>query len=221
MREITKWDIFYYVYGLLHHPEYRRKFADNLKRELPRIPFVPTPNPSPLHGEGSPAAGFWAFAEAGRKLAELHLNYESVEPYKLEWVTKAGKPVSYRVEKLRLRGEKVKGKSEKRKGESEALTTDPQPLTTHKTYDSIEINDTLTLTGIPPEAFEYRLGNRSALEWVVDQYQVSTDKRSGITSDPNGYSDNERYIVELVERVVRVSLETVAIVRALPGLEKG
>ena len=76
-------------------------------------------------------------------------------------------------------------------------------------------------SGIPAEAFEYRLGNRSALEWVIDQYQVSTDKRSGISSDPNGYSDDEKYIVSLVERVVQVSVETVAIVKGLPSLELG
>ncbi len=79
-------------------------------------------------------------------------------------------------------------------------------------------NDTLTLKGIPKEAFDYKLGNRSALHWIVDQYQVSTDKRSGITSDPNTYSDDERYIVNLVERVTHVSVETVAIVNALPSI---
>ncbi len=99
-------------------------------------------------------------------------------------------PVSYRVEKMRL----------------------------NKDKNAIQINDTLTLRGIPAEAFEYRLGNRSALDWVIDQYQVSTDKRSGITRDPNGYSDDERYIVDLVERVVRVSVETVGIVRELAEL---
>jgi predicted helicase len=88
----------------------------------------------------------------------------------------------------------------------------------YKAYDAIEVNDTLTLRGIPAAAFEYRLGNRSALDWVIDQYQVSTDKRSGITSDPNGYSEDERYIVNLVERVVRVSVETAAIVRELQKL---
>jgi very-short-patch-repair endonuclease len=173
VRVITKWDIFYYVYGLLHHPAYRQRYADNLKRELPRIPFAPD---------------FWAFADAGRKLADLHLNYETVEPYELEWVTTP--PVSYHVEKMRLNKDKT------------VLT----------------VNPTLTLQGIPPEAYEYRLGNRSALEWVIDQYQVSEDKRSGIVSDPNGYSDDERYIVNLVERVVRVSVETVEIVRGLAAL---
>ncbi len=172
---ISKWDIFYYVYALLHHTGYREKFADNLKRELPRIPFAPD---------------FWVFAEAGKKLAELHLNYETAEPYPLEWVTTPGKPVSYRVEKMKF------GKD-----------------------NELIYNDTLTLRGIPAAAFDYKLGNRSALGWLVDQYQVSTDKRSGITSDPNRYSEDERYIVNLIERVTRVSLETVQIVGGLPGFE--
>jgi predicted helicase len=186
VRVITKWDIFYYVYGLLHHPAYRERYADNLKRELPRIPFAPD---------------FWAFAEAGRKLADLHLNYETVKPYELEWVTTP--PVSYRVEKMRLRDA-----SPRPEGEGSGV----------RVYSAIEINPTLTLQGIPAEAYEYRLGNRSALEWVIDQYQVSEDKRSGIVSDPNGYSDDERYIVDLVEKVVRVSVETVNIVRGLAAL---
>ena len=80
----------------------------------------------------------------------------------------------------------------------------------------LAVNPSLTLAGIPPEAFECRLGNRSALEWVIDQYQVSTDKRSGITSDPNRADDAE-YIVRLVGQVIRVSLETVKIVSGLPA----
>jgi predicted helicase len=179
VRVISKWDIFYYVYGLLHHPDYRTKFADNLKRELPRIPLV-----------GPGVRVFWAFSDAGKALADLHLNYERVKPYELEWVTQPGKPISYRVEKMKLNKDKT----------------------------ALQVNDTLILRGIPPETFEYRLGNRSALDWVVDQYQISTDKRSGIVSDPNGYSDDERYIVNLVERVVRVSVETVQGVRGLAAL---
>jgi hypothetical protein len=172
---ITKWDIFYYVYALLHHPDYRERYAANLKRELPRIPFAPQ---------------FWPFAEAGRALAELHLNYESAKPYPLEWVTTPGKPLNFRVEKMRLSKEK----------------------------DALVVNDSLTLRGIPAAALEYRLGNRSALEWVIDQYQVSTDKRSGITSDPNAYSEDERYIVTLVERIITVSMDTVKIVAGLKAL---
>lgn len=159
---------------MLHHGGYREKFADNLKRELPRIPFAPD---------------FRAFAAAGKKLAALHLDYEQLEPWELQFVEAPGVPLSYRVEdKMRLSKDKLR----------------------------LIVNPSLTLAGIPPAALEYRLGNRSALEWVVDQYQLSTDKRSGITSDPNRDDDPE-YIVRLVGQVIRVSLETVAIVNSLPA----
>lgn len=192
---IDKHAIFHYVYGLLHHTGYREKFADNLKRELPRIPLAPAvpeeagvsarPNPpfSPL------STGFWKFAEAGGSLAALHLDYEKIEPWVLEFQETPGLPLSYRVEdKMRLSKDKTQ----------------------------LKVNPSLTLAGIPPEAFEYRLGNRSALEWVIDQYQVSTDKRSGITSDPNR-ADDPQYIVRLVGQVVKVSVETVGIVKGLPS----
>ncbi|PJF23234.1 MAG: hypothetical protein CUN56_01985 [Phototrophicales bacterium] len=170
---ISKWDVFYYVYGMLHHPAYREKFADNLKRELPRIPF---------------AADFWAVSKIGSALADLHLNYETGERYKLEWVTKKDTPVDFRVEKMRKRG------------------------------NSIEYNHTLTLKGIPAEAWEYKLGNRSALDWLIDQYRVKTHKRSGIVSDPNTYSDDPRYIVELIERVTHLSVETMKLVNQLESI---
>ena len=169
---ITKWDIFYYVYGLLHHPGYREKFADNLKRELPRIPYAPD---------------FQAFASAGKQLARLHLEYETLEPYDLQWIESDDVPLSYRVDRMKLSKDKT----------------------------ALIVNDSLTLTGIPPDVFAYRLGNRSALEWVIDQYRLKTDKRSDIHSDPNR-PDDEEYIVRLVGQVVRVSLETVEIVRGLP-----
>ena len=170
---ITKWDIFYYVYGLLHHSGYREKFADNLKLELPRIPFTPD---------------FQAFMSAGKQLARLHLKYETLEPYDLQWVESDDVPLSYRVDRMKL---------------------NPKDKTV------LIVNDSLTLAGIPPDVFAYRLGNRSALEWVIDQYRIKTDKRSGIHFDPNRPNDEE-YIVRLVGQVVRVSLETVEIVRGLP-----
>ncbi len=169
---ITKWDIFYYVYGLLHHPGYREKFADNLKRELPRIPFAPD---------------FQAFTSAGKQLARLHLEYETLEPYGLQWIELDDVSLSYRVDGMKLSKDKT----------------------------ALIVNDSLTLAGIPPDVFAYRLGNRSALEWVIDQYRIKTDKRSGIHSDPNR-PDDEEYIVRLIGQVVRVSLETVEIVRGLP-----
>jgi predicted helicase len=173
-RKLSKWDIFYYVYGLMHHPGYRTKFADNLKRELPRIPFAPD---------------FKAFATAGEHLARLHLDYETLEPHPLQFVETPDLPLSYKVEdKMRLAKDKT----------------------------SLRVNPSLTLAGIPPEVFQYRLGNRSALDWVIDQYQVSEDKRSGIRSDPNRPDDPE-YIVRLVGQVIHVSLETVRIVGNLPA----
>ena len=181
---ISKWDIFYYVYGLLHHPRYRERYALDLKRQLPRIPYAPD---------------FQIFYEAGQELADLHLNYEDGERYKLRQIP-VKKPISYKVSKMR-----PKSKRDSKTGN-------------YKVYDMLEYNDRLTLRGIPERAFAYRLGNRSALEWIVDQYRVKTDKRSGITHDPNGYSDSEKYIVELLERVIWVSLRTVDIVERLEKL---
>ena len=181
---ISKLDIFHYVYGLLHHPGYRERHADSLRRELPRIPLAPD---------------FARFRDAGKELARLHLNYEQERPWQLDWETADG-PVDYRVEKMR------------------PLKRVQSEDGDYRIFDALQYNDTLTLRGIPAEAFRYRLGTRSALEWVVDQYRVKTDKRSGIVSDPNAWSDDEQYIVDLVGRVVRVSVETVALVDGLAGL---
>ena len=170
---ITKWEIFYYVYGYLHHPGYRTKYAANLRRELPRIPFAPD---------------FWSFSRAGKRLAEIHVHYEDQPEYPLVQVENPDKPLDWRVEKMRLSPDKT----------------------------VLVYNDFLTLTGIPPAVYEYKLGNRSALEWIVDQYRVKTDPRSGITNDPNNPEDPE-YIVRLVKKIVTVSLETVELVKGLPG----
>jgi predicted helicase len=172
--QISKWDIFHYTYAVLHHPEYRTRYAANLKRELPRIPYAPA---------------FPAFVQAGKRLAELHVDYEKQKEYPLERHEKPSAKLDLRVEKMRLSKDK----------------------------QSLIYNDFLTLTGIPKETYDYRLGNRSALEWVIDQYQVSTDKRSGITNDPNREDDPE-YILRLIGQVITVSLETVKIVNALPVL---
>lgn len=172
--KITKKDIFNYVYGILHHPEYREKYAANLKRELPHIPFAPD---------------FWGFATAGKRLAELHINYEKQPEYKLTWIEEETAKVHYRVDKMVLSKDKTQ----------------------------IIYNDFLTLGGVPPEVFEYRLGNRSALEWIIDQRQVSMDKRSGITNDPNRI-DDPQYIVHLIGNVITVSLETMKIVKTLPEI---
>jgi predicted helicase len=175
-KAITKWDIFHYVYAVLHHPLYRERYAANLKRELPRIPYAPPRN-------------FRAFADAGKTLAELHVNYEQQPEYPLERIEQSGVALNYRVERMKL----------------------------SKDRRTLLYNDFLTLAGIPEETYFYRLGNRSALEWVIDQYQVTTDRRSQITNDPNRPEDTA-YILRLVGQVVHVSLETVRVVRQLPEL---
>ena len=169
---ISKRDIFHYTYGLLHHPQYRTRYAANLKRELPRIPMAPE---------------FRKYAEIGAALMKLHIDYEKQAEYPLVR-TESGK-LNWRVEKMTLSKDKAQ----------------------------LKYNEFLTLSGIPPESYEYRLGNRSALEWVVDQYRVSTDKRSGIVNDPNRDDDPE-YIVRLIGQVVAVSIETVRLTRALAAL---
>lgn len=189
---ISKWDIFHYTYALLHHPTYREKYEMNLKRDLPRIPTLLASNPpiSPLIRGAEIANDFWGFAKAGAELADLHVNYESVPKYEgVRYIETEGMSVDWRVEKMRLSKDKTQ----------------------------LKYNDFLTLDGIPAKAFDYRLGNRSALEWVVDQYRVKTDKRSGIVNDPNR-ADEPRYIVDLIGRVIHVSLRTVEIVADLPAL---
>jgi len=172
-RSIAKLDIFHYVYALLHHVEYRTRYAANLKRELPRIPFAPD---------------FAAYARIGCELMKLHIDYEKQLEYPLQR-TETGK-LDWRVEKMALSKDKTQ----------------------------LKYNSFLSLSGIPPEVYEYRLGNRSALEWVIDQYRVSTDKRSGIVNDPNREDDAES-IVRLIGQVVTVSLETVRLVRELSALQ--
>jgi predicted helicase len=171
---IGKWDIFHYVYALLHHPDYRERYQANLKRDLPRLPYTPD---------------FWGFAKAGQRLGEIHVGYEDAEEYPLDFVETPDVQLDWRVEKMKLSKDKTQ----------------------------IVYNDFLTLDRIPAKAFEYQLGNRSALEWVIDQYCVKTDRRSGIVNDPNR-EDDPQYIVKLIKKVLTVSLETVEIVEGLPGL---
>ena len=173
---ITKWDIFHYNYGILHHPDYCEKYAANLKRDLPHIPFV---------------NDFWEFAKAGARLADIHVNYESQSEYdQLKLVPNPDVPLNWRVEKMKLSKDKT----------------------------SLVYNTFLTITGIPIKTFDYRLGTRSALEWVIDQYRVKTDKRTEIVNDPNRI-DDPQYIVKLIGKVITVSLETVDIVNELPALD--
>jgi len=188
--KISKEDVFYYVYGLLHSPDYRERYADNLSKELPRIPRVKT------------ADDFWTFSKAGRALAKLHLNYESVAPYKLkiECSKKKMTGADYRVEKI---------KYGKKDGEKD-LTT-------------VVYNDNITITGIPLEAYDYVVNGKPALDWVIERQCVKLDKDSGIVNDANEWANetmkSPRYPLELFLRIVTVSLETTKIVYSLPKLK--
>ena len=136
------------------------------------------------------AEDFWGFANAGSELAALHVNYESVPKSDgLKYIETPGLPIDWRVEKMKLSRDKTQ----------------------------LKYNDFLMLDGIPEEVYHYRLGNRAALEWIVDQYRVKTDKRSGIVNDPNR-ADQPQYIVDLIARVVTVSLKTMEVVKGLPEL---
>lgn len=183
--QISKEDIFYYVYGLLHSEEYRDKYADNLSKELPRIPRV------------NAAADFWAFSKAGRALADLHLNYETVAMYPATITGGDADDETYRVEKMKY-------------GAKKDLTT-------------LHYNRKITVTGIPLEAYDYVVNGKPALDWVVERQCVSTHKDSGIVNDTNDWAidtmHNPRYPLELFLRVVTVSLETMKIVRTLPALD--
>jgi predicted helicase len=181
--DVTKEEIFYYVYGLLHSPEYKRRYAADLKKMIPRIPMV---------------ADFWGFSEAGHRLAAWHLDYEEVDPWPLDELA-TGAESRYRVEKMRFA--------------KNGRTVD---------RTSIVYNPSLTLAGVPEEAYRYEVNGKSAIEWIMDRYQVKTDKDSGIVNDPNDWAtehDDPRYIVDLVKRIVSVSMATVEIVDGLPELE--
>ena len=188
-QRITKEDIFYYVYGVLHSPEYREQYSADLKKVLPRVPFAPD---------------FRAFEDAGRRLAELHLNYESIEPWPVIEEAKNKGDLNdsayYRVEKMRFAsaGGREKDKS------------------------VIVFNGRISLKGIPPETYEYVVNGKSAVEWVMEHYQDYTDKDNGIRNDANDWCrehDDPAYILNLVKRVIRVSVETVKIVGGLPSIQ--
>ncbi|MBB4077245.1 putative helicase [Bartonella fuyuanensis] len=192
---ITKDDLFYYVYGLLHSEDYRARYADNLCKELPRIPCVKS------------AGDFWKFVTAGRKLGHLHVNYEDVEPYPVTF--KKGNPkltdISNPEEFYYVTEMKFSGNSKE------------------KDKSTVFYNSNITMTDIPLEAYEYIVNGKPALEWVMERQCVKTDKKSGIVNDVNRYAvetvGNPAYPLELFQRVITVSLETMKIVKNLPKLE--
>ena len=192
-KAMTEDDLFYYIYGLLHSEDYRTKYANNLMKELPRIPRVAT------------YEQFRAFAQAGRKLVDLHVNFESVEPYSEATIefTKDGAP-SYRV--TQMKWAKIKGKTGN----------------VAKDKSTLIYNEWITVKNVPLEAQEYIVNKKSALDWVVERACVSIDKASGIVNDFNDYAaeqGNERYPLELFLKVITVSLETMKIVHSLPSLD--
>jgi predicted helicase len=193
--EISKDHIFHYVYGLLHSEDYRARFEDNFSKQLPRIPRM------------KKAADFWAFVDAGRRLGDLHCDYETVQPYPL--TIKEGDlslaviedaEVFYRVDKMKFGGKR------------------PNLDKTTVIY-----NPRITMTNIPLEAYDYVVNGKPALEWVMERQVVKTDKDSGIVNDANRYAietvGDPAYPLKLFQRVITVSLETMKIVRSLPPLD--
>ena len=189
---ITKEDIFFYVYALLHHPEYRERYEDDLKKMLPHIPR---------------AAGFHTYASVGRELADLHVNYERVEPYpSVQEEASLHAPADpwerYRIGERKMRFPKL-GRRD-------------------KDFTRLEYNDYVTLTGIPAQAQGYSISGRSPLEWIIDRYHVKTDKASGIVNDPNDFlreQGSPDAVVDLIKRLVTVSMRTQELLATLPKLE--
>ena len=201
--DLTDDDVFWYVYGILHSPDFRDTFEPSLKKEKPRVPLVES------------RAVFDAFAAAGRELCDLHVGYETVDPYPLaeEWA--AGADPDTNPDLLLVGDRKM------------SYAKASVPGTGHGKRDldrsRLRYNDYLTLSGIPPEAHEYVLGTRSGIDWIIDRYYIKTDKASGIVNDPNQWGlerGEPRYILDLIKRVVTVSVRTVEIVAGLPSLEE-
>jgi predicted helicase len=189
---IGKEDVFYYVYGLLHSPDYRARYADSLSKQLPRIPRVAS------------AAAFWAFSRAGRALADLHIGYESAPLYPVAFDLAKPfdqfAPGDYRVTQMKF-----------------ANGTETKHDKTTVSY-----NHNVTMKGIPLEAYDYVVNGKSALEWVMERQAVTTHKESGIVNDANDWAletmHNPAYPLELFQRIITVSLETLRIVGSLPAL---
>lgn len=197
-KRITAEDVFYYVYGILHSPEYRTRFASDLKKMLPRLPLT------------QKTEDFWKFSQAGRDLAQWHLDYETVEPWPVKEHTAellSDPTKDYLVQKMTY-GRPTS--AQKAAGEKADRTT-------------LHYNAHITLSGIPLEAYDYVVNGKPALDWIVERYQVTVDKDSGIRNDPNDWAREHgqpRYILDLFKRVIRVSMETNRIVATLPALNE-
>ncbi len=182
-KNVSKEDIYYYLYGIMHSRHYRIEFANDLKKMIPRLPLIEN------------VKDFWTFSKAGRHLAELHLNYEHIPPY--EGILVKGSESGYfKVEKMRF---PTKGQT-----------------------DTIIFNSRIQVTNIPSKAYEYKVNGKSAIEWIMERYQIKVDKASGIKNDPNDWaleSGNPRYILDLLLSIINVSVQTVEIVEGLPKID--
>ena len=177
---ISKDDIFQYVYGILHAPAYRERFSNDLAKQIPHIPFAPD---------------FRAFAEAGRKLSDLHLGYESCEQFRIETMFSGdGEPQD---EHFMIGTKKMRF--------------------TDSTRTVLVVNDHIRLASIPAEAHRYEVNGRTPLEWFIDRYRITQDKRSNIVNDPNGWFDHPRDLIAAFRRIVHVSVESTRIVAGLPS----
>ncbi len=193
-KNVTKEDIFYYVYGFLHSPEYRTTFTNDLKKMLPRLPLV------------EDVKDFWAFSKAGRKLAELHLNYETVPPY----------------DGVELVGAELLSFIDTEPQDTKKYLVDKMRFPKKGQKDTIIYNSRITITNIPDKAYEYVVNGKSAIEWIMERYQITVHKESGIKNDPNDWATevgNPRYILDLLLSIINVSVQTVDIVNGLPKLK--
>ena len=232
-QKVQREDIFYYVYGILHSKSYRETFEADLKKMLPRIPLV------------SDYQKFWAFSKAGRELAELHLNYENVEAYpdvkieSLDYVEYAKEtPKQVRGDSTiwgdmdgRMVADSI-GAPSRASGTANGATgtskdykyyaVEQMKFPKKEQKDTIIYNHWHKITNIPAKAYEYVVNGKSAIEWIMERYAITTDKKSGITNNPNDWSfehEKPRYIFDLLLSIINVSVQTVDIVNDLPEVD--
>ncbi len=183
--ELDKEKTFNYIYGILHSKDYLEKYKNDLSKGFPRVPNVKNKE---------------RYVKIGKKLMDLHLNYEEVPVFEGVSIESKSNP-SYEVKKMKF----AKKRDENGKSINDRST--------------IIYNSDITISNIPEKAYQYVVNGRSAIEWIMDQYQIKTDKKSGITDDPNDYSNDEKYIFNLLLRIINVSIQTVDLINSLPKFE--
>lgn len=192
---IGKIDIFYYIYGLLHLEEYKERFKNNLSKQLPRIPY---------------AKEFWTFRKIGYELAQIHLNYETID------ITHKARAV-----KLNYKGDNLFSNEEGSIDNLDDECFKVKKMKFNKTDKSVLIyNNYIKIINIPKEAHNYIVNGKSAIEWLIDRYQITPNKDSGIVNDPNLYSDNPGYIIDLILKVIEVSVRSVKLINKLPKIDE-